>query len=151
MLKILKFQCGYKLFRTLYIVEDSDLAGMYVDSTPSWGYPCRNESVVSVISHNWEWETGLFVDYVRLALFRLFRNKNKLSKFSPDSQNYQIWLGARDITQLCFSSNFAGIVANKVKQSFNSVYSYYGIESIEHALRSMAFYPWTKVSISEFI
>ena len=26
--------------------------------------------------------------------------------------------GARDITQLCFSSNFAGIVANKIEQSF---------------------------------
>ena len=43
--------------------------------------------------------------------------------------------GARDITQLCFSSNFAGIVANKIEQSFYSVYSYSGIESIERALR----------------
>ena len=46
-----------------------------------------------------------------------------------------IW--ARDITQLCFSSNLAGIVANKIKQSFYSVYSYSGIESIEHALNSL--------------
>ena len=26
--------------------------------------------------------------------------------------------GARDITQLCFSSNLAGIVYNKIEQSF---------------------------------
>ena len=43
--------------------------------------------------------------------------------------------GARNITQLCFSSNFAGIVANKIEQSFYSVYSYSGIESIERALK----------------
>ena len=42
--------------------------------------------------------------------------------------------GARDITRLSFSSNLAGIVANKIKQSFYSVYSYSGIESIKHAL-----------------
>ena len=42
--------------------------------------------------------------------------------------------GARDITQLCFSSNLAGTVANKIEQSFCSVYSYSGIESIERAL-----------------
>ena len=40
----------------------------------------------------------------------------------------------RDITQLCSSSNLAGIVANKIEQSFYSVYSYSGIESIKHAL-----------------
>ena len=44
--------------------------------------------------------------------------------------------GARDITQLCFSSNLAGIVANKIKQSFYSVYSYFGTESIEHTLNN---------------
>ena len=38
------------------------------------------------------------------------------------------------MTQLCFSSNLAEIVANKVKQTFYSVYSYSGIESIKHAL-----------------
>ena len=43
---------------------------------------------------------------------------------------------ARDITQLCFSSNLTGIVADKIEQSFYSVYSYSGIESIEHALTS---------------
>ena len=43
--------------------------------------------------------------------------------------------GVRDITQLCFSSNVARIVANKIEQSFYFVYSYSGIESIEHALR----------------
>ena len=41
---------------------------------------------------------------------------------------------ARDLTQLCCSSNWAGIVANKIEQSFYSVYSYSGVESIEHAL-----------------
>ena len=41
--------------------------------------------------------------------------------------------GARDITQLCFSSNLAGIVANKIEQSFYSVYSYSGIEFVGHA------------------
>ena len=45
--------------------------------------------------------------------------------------------GARDITQLYFSSNLAGIVANKIEQSFYSVYSYSGIESIEHALNGL--------------
>ena len=44
--------------------------------------------------------------------------------------------GARDITRLRFSSNLAGNVANKIKQSFYSVYSYSGIESIKHALNS---------------
>ena len=42
--------------------------------------------------------------------------------------------GARDTTRLYFSSNFAGIVANKIEQSFYSVYSCSGIESIKHAL-----------------
>ena len=42
--------------------------------------------------------------------------------------------GARDITQSCFSFNWAGIVANKIEQNFCSVYSYSGIESIEHTL-----------------
>ena len=42
--------------------------------------------------------------------------------------------GAKDITQLCFSSNLAGIVANKIEQSFYSVYFYSGVESIECAL-----------------
>ena len=42
--------------------------------------------------------------------------------------------GASDITLVCFSSNLVRIVANKIEQSFYSVYSYSGIESIEHAL-----------------
>ena len=45
--------------------------------------------------------------------------------------------GARDITQLCCSPNLAGIVANKIEQSFYSVYSYSGIESIERGLNRM--------------
>ena len=40
----------------------------------------------------------------------------------------------RDITQMCFSSNVEGIVANEIEQSFYSVYSYSRIESIKHAL-----------------
>ena len=36
--------------------------------------------------------------------------------------------GARGITQFCCSPNLAGIVANKIEQSFYSVYSYSGIE-----------------------
>ena len=43
--------------------------------------------------------------------------------------------GVKDITRLCFSSYLAGIVANKIEQSFYSVYSYSGIESIKHTLR----------------
>ena len=42
--------------------------------------------------------------------------------------------GVRDITRLCFSSNLAGIVANKIEQSLYSVYSYSGIKSIKHTL-----------------
>ena len=42
--------------------------------------------------------------------------------------------GVRDVTQLCFSSNLAGTVANKIEQSFYSVYSCSGIESIDRAL-----------------
>ena len=44
--------------------------------------------------------------------------------------------GARDITQLFFfSSILAGIMTSKIEQSFYSVYSYSGIQSIERALR----------------
>ena len=43
--------------------------------------------------------------------------------------------GTRDITQLRFSSNFAGIVmGNKIEQSFYSVCFYSGLASIERAL-----------------
>ena len=35
MLNIHECQCGYDIFTTLCIVGDSDLAGIYVDSTPS--------------------------------------------------------------------------------------------------------------------
>ena len=38
--------------------------------------------------------------------------------------------GARDITQLCFSSILAGIVANKIEQSSYSVYLPDGIEEV---------------------
>ena len=44
--------------------------------------------------------------------------------------------GVRYITQMCFSSNLAGIVANKIEQSFYSAYSDSGIESIEHTLNN---------------
>ena len=42
--------------------------------------------------------------------------------------------GVRDITQLCFSSNLAGIMVIKNEQSCYPVYSYSGIESNKHAL-----------------
>ena len=46
--------------------------------------------------------------------------------------------GVRDITLLCCSSSLAGIVANKIEQSFYSVYLVYsGIESIECALKQL--------------
>ena len=42
---------------------------------------------------------------------------------------------ARDITQLCCSSNLAAVIAaNKIEQSFHSVYSFSRIESIERVL-----------------
>ena len=68
----------------------------------------------------------LVLGCVRLTLFRLFRNKLKVSK---------VMTGARDITQLCCSPNLAGIVTNKIEQSFYSIYSYSRIESIECALK----------------
>ena len=55
--------------------------------------------------------------------------------------------GARDITRLCFSSNFVGIVASKIEQSFYSVYSYSGMESIKHALIIRFFLLWTRLHI----
>ena len=48
----------------------------------------------------------------------------------------------KDITtQLGFSSNLAGIVANKIEQNCYSVYSYSGIESIERALSQLVSVP----------
>ena len=44
--------------------------------------------------------------------------------------------GARDIIQLCCSPNLSGIVANKIEQSFYSVYSYSRIELIERTLNN---------------
>ena len=54
MLNIHQLQSGYELFTTLCIVGDSDLAGIYVHSTPSRGSYGKNESIVIVISGNWE-------------------------------------------------------------------------------------------------
>ena len=56
--------------------------------------------------------------------------------------------GARDIAQLCFSSNLAGIVANKIEQSFYSVYSYSGIESIKRALNLLLYFTLILYDIS---
>ena len=39
--------------------------------------------------------------------------------------------GVRDINQLRYSPNLAGIVTNKIKQSFYSIYSCSSLESIE--------------------
>ena len=41
MLNIHQLQSGYELFTTLCIVGDSDLAGIYVHSTPSRGSYCK--------------------------------------------------------------------------------------------------------------
>ena len=49
MLTIHKFQSGYELFTTLCIE--------YLKSSRS--SHCKNESIVIVISGNWEYETGL--------------------------------------------------------------------------------------------
>ena len=54
-----KFQSGYELFATLCIVGDSDLASIYEYLTSIRGSYCKNESIVIVISGNWEYETGL--------------------------------------------------------------------------------------------
>ena len=54
-----KFQSGYELFTTLRIVGDSDLASIYEYLLLSWGSYCKNESIVIVVSGNWEYETGL--------------------------------------------------------------------------------------------
>ena len=64
MLNIYKFQSGYDLFTTLCIVGDSNLAGICEYLTSSRGLCCKNESIVIVISGNWEYETGLF--FVRI-------------------------------------------------------------------------------------
>ena len=58
MLNIHKFQSEYELFTTLCIVGDSDLAGIYDYLTSSRGSCCKFESIVIVISGNWEYETG---------------------------------------------------------------------------------------------
>ena len=60
MLNIHKFQSGYELFTTLCTVGDSDLACIYEYLTSSRGSYCKKESIVIVISDNWEYETGLF-------------------------------------------------------------------------------------------
>ena len=54
MLNIHKFQSGYELFTTLCIVGDPNLAGIYEYLTSSRGSYCKNESIVTVISGNWE-------------------------------------------------------------------------------------------------
>ena len=54
MLNIHKFLSGYELFTTLCIVGDSDIAGIYEYLTSSRGSYCKNESIVIVISGNWE-------------------------------------------------------------------------------------------------
>ena len=59
MLNIHKIQSGYELFTALCIVGDSDLAGIYEYLTSSRGSCCKNESIVIVISGNWEYESGL--------------------------------------------------------------------------------------------
>ena len=59
--------------------------------------------------------------------------------------------GVKDITQLCFYSNLAEIVANKIEQSFYSVYSYSGIESIKHTLILWTLPPYGLEVVHNFI
>ena len=61
MLNIHKFQCGYELFTALYIVGDSDLAGMCEYLTSSRGSYCKNESKVIAISANLKYKAGLLL------------------------------------------------------------------------------------------
>ena len=60
-------------------------------------------------------------------------------------------IGVRDITRLCFSSNLAGIVANKIEQSFYSVYSYSGIKLIERALRLSKILKWVDRRVASLV
>ena len=53
--------------------------------------------------------------------------------------------GTIDIIHLCFSSNFTGIVANKIEQSF----SVSGIESIERALKGVGLFSGVGLGLSE--
>ena len=72
MLNIHKFQSGYELFTTLCIVGDSSLAGIYEYSTSRRGSCCKNESIVIVISGNWEYETGLLLfKFKSLEFFKI--------------------------------------------------------------------------------
>ena len=66
MLNIHRLQSGYELFTTLCIVGDSDLTVIYEYLTSSQGSYCKNESIVIVISGNWEYKTGL------LKIFLMF-------------------------------------------------------------------------------
>ena len=68
MLNIHQFQCVHELFTTMCIVKDSDLAGIYKYLTSCRGSYCKNESIVIVISGNWEYETGLLYK-IGLALY----------------------------------------------------------------------------------
>ena len=68
MLNIRIFQSGYELFATLCIVGDSDLAGIYVDSTPSRGLPPVKMNLLSLSSA----ATGN-----RKVVYSLARNKHK--------------------------------------------------------------------------
>ena len=63
MLNIHKFQSGYELFTTLCIVGDSNLAGIYEYLTSSRGLCCKKESIVIVISGNWEYCRRVKVTY----------------------------------------------------------------------------------------
>ena len=54
MLNIHESQSGYELFTILCIVGDSDIAGIYEYLTSSRGSYFKNESIVIVISGNWE-------------------------------------------------------------------------------------------------
>ena len=90
MLNIHKFQSGYELFTTLCIVWDSDLAGIYEYLTSSRGSYCKNESIVIVISGNWEYETGLSGLGVFQSKFLFFNIILRLNLFHKRSRNYDV-------------------------------------------------------------
>ena len=61
MLSIHKSQSGHELFTALCIVGDSDLARIYEYLTHHVEVrTVKNESIVIVVSGNWEYDTGLF-------------------------------------------------------------------------------------------
>ena len=76
----------YELFTTLCTVGGSNLAGIYEYLTSSRGSCCKSESIVIVISGNWEYETGLIRRMLRLHLSRaltIYHSAESLNQLEP--------------------------------------------------------------------